>query len=65
MVDPILENRGLTDAGVDFLGGELCFGFEDQNDVARAQAGQRQNQAVGEVLEGVPDSGELENGFVE
>ena len=65
MVDPILENRGLTHAGVDFLGSEFCFGLEDQNDVARAQAGQRQNQAVGEVLEGVPDPGELENGFVE
>ena len=65
MVDPVLENRGLTHVGVDFLGGEFCFGLEDQNNVTRAQAGQGQNQAVGQVLEGVPDPGELENGFVE
>ena len=29
MGDPVLENCGLTHAGVDFLEGEVCFGVED------------------------------------
>ena len=29
MGDPVLENRGLAHAGVDFLGGVICFGVED------------------------------------
>ena len=65
MGDPVLENRGLTHAGMDFLRGEFCFGLKDQNDVARTEAGQGQNQAVGQVLSGMPDPGEFENGFVE
>ena len=32
---------------------------------ARTEAGQGQNQAVGQVLLGMPDPGEFENGFVE
>ena len=47
MGDPVLENRGLTHAGMDFLRGEFCFGLKDQNDVARTEAGQGQNQAFG------------------
>ena len=43
----------------------LTFGIEDQNNIASAQAGQSQNQAIDQVLAGVPDSRELEDGFVE
>ena len=65
MGDPILEDHGLTHAGIDVLAGEVCFGLEDQNDVPCAQAGESQNEPVDEALAGVPDSRDLENGFVE
>ena len=65
MGDPVLENRGLTHACVDFLGGKICFGVEDQKNVPCAQAGQGQNQAVGQVLSDVSDPGEFEDGLME